>query len=322
MPRWIYLLIQHYTVYPSSDFLLYHICNQSEILISTGESRTHNKSGGSWIIALQNGTKPVSGHNTKFGRHIDINSYHSEIYASLAFLIFLEYYCDNFFIPLTKTIHVTYDNKPYVTKMNEFIFNPYAKLSIHKIKEYKAYLAILSILSVNFDITHIKGNQDDHKLRKYLTTKKKLNIDADKIATTCSKLPLNIHLPTAPFAIYIKENIYTCPHTKELEKSDSKIMQNTLYNKIYKWNTLTIHDIDWRLHYIQYNKLPSTGKRNVARFIHQRLPPENMIFENKYHCPFCEMTPDMTTYHYHYLTGAFTNNSKTTPKRFVSPPSS
>ena len=47
MPRWIYLLIQYYTVYPSSDSLLYHICNQSELLISTDGSRTHIKSGGS-----------------------------------------------------------------------------------------------------------------------------------------------------------------------------------------------------------------------------------------------------------------------------------
>ena len=38
-------------------------------------------------------------------------------------------------------------------------------------KKYEAYLAILSTLLVNIDISHIKGYQDDHKLHKELTTK-------------------------------------------------------------------------------------------------------------------------------------------------------
>ena len=48
----------------------------------------------------------------------------------------------------------------------------------------------------------------------------------------------------------------------------------------YKWTTHTIQDIEWRLHSTQYNKLPSTGKRNEARFIHHRLPSGNMVFAN------------------------------------------
>ena len=42
--------------------------------------------------------------------------------------------------------------------MNEFISNPYAKMFIHKIKEYEANLAILSILLDNFEIAHVKGH--------------------------------------------------------------------------------------------------------------------------------------------------------------------
>ena len=135
---------------------------------------------------MQDGTKLVLGHKPEFGRHADINSYHSKIYPSLSSLTFLEYYCDYFSLTITNTIHTTCDNKSYVTKMNEFIFNPYAKLIIHTIKEYESYLAILSILPVNFDIAQIKGHQDDHKLRKDLANEEKLNIDADKIATTCA----------------------------------------------------------------------------------------------------------------------------------------
>ena len=90
IPEWIYLLIRHYTVHPSSHSLLYHILNTFQLLVSIDGSRTHNKSGGSWIISLPDGTKLISGHNPEFGRHVDINSYHSEIYASLSSLTFLE----------------------------------------------------------------------------------------------------------------------------------------------------------------------------------------------------------------------------------------
>ena len=57
IPQWINLLIRNYTVHPSSDSLLFHIINQTQLLIPTDGSRTHNKSGGSWIIALTDGTK-------------------------------------------------------------------------------------------------------------------------------------------------------------------------------------------------------------------------------------------------------------------------
>ena len=84
-----------------------------------------------------------------------------------------------------------------------------------------------------------------------------------------------------------------------------------MYQK-YKWNTLIIQAIDWRLHSIQYNTLPATGKRNVARFIYHRLPSGNMMSDNKHRYAFCEMTPDMTIYHDHYLTCTLTTKSKTT----------
>ena len=139
MPEWIYSLIRHYTVHPPSHSLLYHVLNKSQLLISTDGSRTNNKSGGiSWIIALTDGSKLISGYNPKFGRHVDINSYYSEMYASLSSLTFLECFCDYFSLQLLNDIHATCDNKSYVTKMNVFITNSYTKLFIHKIKESEA----------------------------------------------------------------------------------------------------------------------------------------------------------------------------------------
>ena len=126
---------------------------------------------------------------------------------------------------------------------------------IHKIKEYVAYHAILSILPVNFAVNYIKGHQDDFKLSKDLTIEEQLNIDTEKIATTCAKISLNIHLSFSSLAIYIKENIYTFPRTKEFDNLASQMMQKTFY-KPNITRTLLPFKIS-NGNYIQYNSINS-----------------------------------------------------------------
>ena len=99
--------------------------------------------------------------------------------------------------------------------MTEFISHPHNKLFIHKIKESKAYLAILSCLPANFIINHIKGHQDEIKPYNDFTIAEKLNVDADTIATTCATKSINVHLPSAPFAIFVKgDYIHLPPHKR------------------------------------------------------------------------------------------------------------
>ena len=99
--------------------------------------------------------------------------------------------------------------------MNEFFSHPYSKLFIYKTKESEAYLTILSCLSANFVIHHIKGHQDEIKSHQNLTITEKLNVGADTIATTCATKYINIHLPSTPFAIYVKgDYIHLLPHKR------------------------------------------------------------------------------------------------------------
>ena len=146
--------------------------------------------------------------------------------------------------------------------MNKFISHPYSKLCIRKIKESEAYLAILSILSVNFVINRIKGHQADVKLRKDRTIAEQLNVDADKIATTCAKIPINIHLPSAPFAIHIKRDYVHLPLYKRIREvsfeDDAK--------KFYKPNitgTLLLFKIS-NGKYIRFNSINFPHQENIA----------------------------------------------------------
>ena len=103
--------------------------------------------------------------------------------------------------------------------MNEFQSQPFTKLFIYKIKESEVYLAILSCLPTNFVLTHIKRHQDEQTSYYDLTIAEQLNVDADAIATSCVTKPLNVHLPSAPFAIFVQGDYIHLPHhTKELMK--------------------------------------------------------------------------------------------------------
>ena len=88
----------------------------------------------------------------------------------------------------------------------------------------QSFSRYLPILPDNFEIAHVKGHQDDYKLEQDLITEENLNIEADKIVTTCVKLPINIHLLTAPFIVYIKgEYIHLSSHKviREVSFKDS-----------------------------------------------------------------------------------------------------
>ena len=121
--------------------------------------------------------------NPDFGQIDIINSYHSEIYASLACLTFLECFCDYFHLQLLNPIEAYCDNKSYVTKYNELQSNAHSKLFINKLKEHEAYLALLTMIPANFHLYLVKGHQDESKKWEDITTPERLNVKADLITT-------------------------------------------------------------------------------------------------------------------------------------------
>ena len=54
-----------------------------------------------------------------------------------------------------------------------------------------------------FTIEHVQGYQDDYRSYKDLPIKARLNIDADEIANSSSSIPLNHHIQSTKFVIYV-----------------------------------------------------------------------------------------------------------------------
>ena len=100
------------------DPLFLYIINNNNLIISTDGTPQIRKSGGSRIIALEDGTKVVSVHNPNFGQSEDIASYRAEIYASLAASLFLYLYYQFYLIEITNKCKAICSNPKYVKQLS------------------------------------------------------------------------------------------------------------------------------------------------------------------------------------------------------------
>ena len=132
------------------------------LLISTDGSKGSRRSGGSWIIALHNGTHITSGYNPNFGQIRQINSYRAEIYASLSVSLFLYHFAKYFMIVIGNAFIAICDNLSFVDKLSWLLEDDYNNHGLHKSTEQEAFHLILKILPKTFSIEHVKGHQDDY----------------------------------------------------------------------------------------------------------------------------------------------------------------
>ena len=90
-----------------------------------------------------------------------MHSYRNEVYASLAFQLFLKTYAEYFQIPIKSKITSYCDNKAYVERLTKFISDAYLTRSIFKKIEQEVYRIILQLQTPQFQIIHVRGHQDD-----------------------------------------------------------------------------------------------------------------------------------------------------------------
>ena len=271
------------------------------LLISTDGSKGSRRSGGSWIIALHNGTHITSGYNPNFGQIRQINSYRAEIYASLSASLFLYHYANYFMIEIGNEFIAICDNLAFVNKLSWLLEDDYNDHGLHKSTEQEASHLILKILPKTFSIEHVKGHQDDYRQYRDLPIKARLNIDADEIATSSSSIPLNHHIQSTKFIIYVNNEYahHRIDHQIRIH-SHAKQAKEFLCEK-YSWNSSIFHAIDWQNHSLCLSKLSTAKRRTALRFIHHRLPTGKMQFSFKHACPYCTCLFTSSTKHDHFL---------------------
>ena len=131
-------------------------------------------------------------------------SYRSEVYASLASQLFIKTYAEYFKVTIESKITSYCDNKAYVERLKHFIEDLYMSQGLFKQTGQEAYRIILQIQNPQFQLLHVRGHQDEVKTIAELDIPAKLNIEVDIETITKARTPINTHLLSAPFAIYIK----------------------------------------------------------------------------------------------------------------------
>ena len=274
---------------------------ERRLKIASDGSKTRTKSGGGWVIATKEGTIIVRGSNPDYGQIARIHSYRSEVYASLASQLFLKTYAEYFHIIIDNNITGYCDKKAYVERIQQFTADPYLTKGLFKQTEQEAYRILLQIQPEQFKMIHVRGHQDDEKTFDELDTPAQLNIAADKVATTKARKPINTHLLSAPFAIYINERYIPYHFERELRKQhfseDARIFMMQKYN----WNLSIFQSINWPSHDKSINDSRYLQKRFIKHFIHHRLPVGKMNFSAAHRCPFCDTSQHKNAAHDHFL---------------------
>ena len=99
-----------------------------------------------------------------------------------------------------------------------------------------------------------------------------MNVQADLIATKHARPPLNIPIPSAPFAIHMQQKYIHLNFQQRIRETCSEQDAKLFIQSKYNWTASTIQNIDWNLHSKYYKSLSTGEKRNISRYIHHRLP--------------------------------------------------
>jgi hypothetical protein len=152
------------------------------------------------------------------------------------------------------------------------------------------------------EIKHIKGHQD--KSKKHLTNEERLNVEADKLATTAiyrSKVS-NVMLPGNKTRLLINNKEVTSKFTKTLRDTFHATRMHKYYQETYKWTNHTIEDIWWQAHGKAILQFTAGQRTSIQKFVHKRMACNKR--ENRYKAyrsPMCIQCKDIIECENHVL---------------------
>ena len=102
--------------------------------------------------------------------------------------------------------------------------------------ESEALILILQNIPTDFSITHIAAHQDDNTKYSGLSVNAQLNVDADYLATKTITLPLNQHLGSQPFVLYVNGKYVHANISKDIRAKSHEKEERLFKKKKYKEN--------------------------------------------------------------------------------------
>ena len=168
------------------------------MLVASDGSRSNKTSGGACIIATEGGDKIISRYTPDFGDTSQINSHLTDIFETLAVLLFLRQYSQFFKIAIQSQIIYYFDNKEVINKPQIFPMTGHITRKIIRLMIPTRYLKIQHYFPWNFKMNNVKGHQDKRVRKNKLTMIETLNIKTDWLIGEKASIPKKIDIKILP----------------------------------------------------------------------------------------------------------------------------
>ena len=168
---------------------------KEDIILATDGSKRKRVSGRVWVITDSKGDALIVGSNPDFGIIGKTYSHKSKVFDVLSALIFLDEYCDFYFLLLVPNTKFCWDILEIVNKFktikkkwnkNKTNQNKTSYDKIYKTADHGAVLSLKKYIPKKMSIYHVWGNVDKRNNEVDLTISARLNIGTDKILETKS----------------------------------------------------------------------------------------------------------------------------------------
>ena len=120
-------------------------------------------------------------------------------------VLFLHSYSEYHSISIQNQCLAICDNQAYVNRLNWLLKEDSHYNSLHKGTENEAPQISIQLIYDTFSTQYILGHQESNTSQSNFTIEAKQNIIADKRGTTNAKLPINTHITSSFFEVYVND---------------------------------------------------------------------------------------------------------------------
>ena len=168
------------------------------------------------IIANGDGDEIILGYNPDLGDIFQINSHRSEIFGTLAVLLFYREYSRFYKIEMQSETIYYYDNKKVINKLQNITEDGSYYSEDYKVKDSNSILKIQKYFSCNFKMTHVRRHKDKPVRKEKMTIAEKLNINVDRLVEEKASIPKKININNSSLAVYINNKFIPNTFAKEI----------------------------------------------------------------------------------------------------------
>ena len=129
--------------------------------------------------------------------------------------------------------------------------------------ESEAPIFILQNVPTDFSITYIAAHQDYDTKYSDLSVSSQLNVEADYLATKNITLPLNKHLDSRIFALYMNGKYLHANISKDIRAKSHEKKARQFLRKKYIWNARVVHSIAW--HKLTFSFKKQKNRRSTIK---------------------------------------------------------